>query len=49
MRPLGVVVVHPPVQRGLQFGHGGVLVVVFGEKLGPYRLMPPLHLPGGGR
>jgi hypothetical protein len=45
MRPLGVVVVHPGIQSLLQLRDRGVLVIMLGEELGPYCLMPALHLP----
>ncbi len=48
MRPLGVVVVHPGVQRGLSLGHGGEGPVVGAHPLGPQCLVEPLHLAGGG-
>ena len=50
MRALGVVLVHPPVQRCLQFTDGGEHAVGVAEELRPHRLMKALNLSRrGGR
>ena len=45
MRPGGVVLGHPPVQRRLQFRQGGELPVVRGEELRPHRPVAALTFP----
>ena len=48
VRPDGVVLLDPGVQRGLQLLHGGVAAIMDAEELGTNRLMPALHFPCGG-
>ncbi len=49
VRALGVVLAHPPVQRGLQLGDRREHPVLNGEELPPHRFVQPFHLPGRGR
>ncbi len=44
MRARGVVVLHPPVYRGLQLGDGVEHPVHLGENLRPHRLVKALNL-----
>ncbi len=49
VRPEGVVLLDPDIQRGLQLLQGGVAAIMDAEELGTNRLVPALHLPCGGR
>src|SRR5581483_4333662 len=49
MRPVGVVMLDPRVDRALQLLHAGMAAVVLGEELRAQRLVESLDLPRRGR